>query len=314
MQQEAKGYTDWTAEEWRSWWESLESLRRRDSIGPASREAFAWIWMQCGAKVRDHFRFYLPHLAAAFRKSVRNAQYWLDYLQRKELLFVRNRTLKARVPEGWVVIDIYHPNPELRDRPIRVDPQRWLPGMEDGREAPPIVAQCPPLRAQSLPVNSARSLPVNSAQSLPKLYATPCKDAIMEAVRSGQVSMRQAFTMLTEPRGPPPQVAKKLPAHDIRYQKSRNLNLDIVDPTQEAFEKRIHQALGDPDLHSAPARKLAKKLAGGELEWDEVQRMIEKSRQVFRDGKTAAPWIYFVGAAQRAFEERSWRWRTRKGR
>jgi len=306
-----------SGEDWLRWYESLAFLDRRPRA--AAARAFGWIWLRCRAKVTEGFRFYLPDLAARFGKKIETAQGWLNELQKMELVHVRNRTIQARVPEGWVTADVYHPNPELRNDPLRVDPQRWLPGWEmDEPGAPPIVAPCSFVNIPGKFPESSRKVPGTFRENPGKFPQRPSEDAIREAMGSGQMLMGQGLRLLLgrqeSPRGPPPQRVKRVAAPDIRYQKSetRNFDIDIGKCGQKAFENQICRELGDPDLEAVPLRKVAEKLAEGELDWKDVQRVIDNARQTFRKGKVPAAWIYFVGAMRKLFEEHGWRWRRKR--
>ena len=298
----------------REFFDSLAALDRNGAVGPATGRAFYYIWLACEGRVKGHHRLFLPDLAARYQKSIRTAQYWIERLEAAEVLFVRNRTLKGRVPDSWVLLDVYHPNPKLRDRPHRADPQQQFSFMGG---------------LQELPVTSAQELPVTSAQKLRNFRKRPCKDAVLEAVGTGQVSMVQALALIRDGEESPPQTGQKhatAPARAaISISKSKtNRNLDICqiakggvggsveEMTQAAFTQRIFREMGDPALHPAPVRKVAQKLAEGLLEWEVIQRSIDNARAKFREGKALAPWHYWTGAMRRMFFERGWNWRRKR--
>ncbi len=311
-----------TVEAWQRWYETLAVLQRNPAIGAASARAFSSIWLRCQARVTECLRLYLPDLAKEFGKKIEAAKGWLDRLEAAGVLLVRNRELSGRPPEGWIILDVYHPNPELREVPDRIDPQRRFGFMEEHEpEASPIAT--PAGRFSSAGKRGGKTPAFTggiSAGKPPRLHKAAAVGQLQAAAASGEVPLGQylrAVAELEKPgRDPPPKRAKRGSAPDIRYRNlNQNLNLDIGEIDQKAFEDRIHRELADPQLQAQPVRKVAAKLAEGSLDWTDVQRAIDNARQAFRDDRTPAAWIYFIGAMRRAFEERGWTWRRkRKGR
>jgi len=344
----------------RKYFDSLAPLHRSKAVNPAARGAFGWIWLKCQGRPAAAVRFQVGDLAGHFGRSISTAQGWIDELQRAELVYVRNRRLgrdgTGRVPQDWVVLDVYHPNPELRDLPERPDPQRRFAFMEEAPLEPPFVAGGPSGDGQRFPANHAQGspgigppgksgeVPGHSKTKVPGEaprtfrgkspeiqkrksgdFHRPCVAAVAEAAGSGQLSMGQAFRAIAEnlptpTAGPSTRAGARAGARsdiDIRNRnRNRNLDIDICQSRgqktrEETFFGLILQEVGDPKLRAQPVRKVARRLASGDLSWEVVREAIDRARQLVYDGKADATWIYFVGAMKRLFQERGWAWRVK---
>jgi len=303
---------------------SLRALYRRRALGAASERAFGWIWLRCGAKVTAAHRLYVPELAEYFNRSISAAQDWIDRLQDAELVYVRNRTIKARVPQAWVIMDVYHPNPEVRDPPVRVDPQRRFGFMDDEDRAPPFAARGPHFDdgnpAIRFPKSGTPGLSDQEPdQKPPGFPKRPCDEAVLMGVESLQVPLGQAYRTLYGDRsgGGSSRARARVKPRSLRLKQRLKPEASRASAPQndltsgQEFFDRIFQELGDLELLPAPVRKVTAKLEEGTLDWQTVQRVIDASRFKFRQGQVEAPWKYFVGAMRRIFEERDWQWRRR---
>ncbi len=322
-----------TAQEWSNWWETLPWLYRRlPANAIQSANAFAWIWQRCRGKVTAALRIYLPDLAERFAKTVENAQYYLNYLEGKEFLYVRNRRLSRRrscrgiVPADWVILDVFHPNPEVLVPPFRVDPQRtfWvMEGAEAEERASPFEAHAPNF-GLSCRSPSGASIEVPSGPS-GKSQFRPCRDAVLGGVESGQLSTSEGFALISEPPSDGGSSRARAPVRSRSRLKSkskseisrapahaRTPHTDQEGGDEQSWTYRIIQELGDPEIQAAPVRKVARKLAEGVLDWEVVQAIIDQARWLFRRGETPAPWCYTVGTFRKMFEERGWPWRRHK--
>jgi len=124
------------------------------------------------------------------------------------------------------------------------------------------------------------------------------------------MSLLQEFTAAT---GRPQQqrTVTHPPPTDIRYRnRDPNQISDIGKfKSEKLFEKAVFEALGDLNLRSAPLGKVARALADEAIQWEDVARAASNARQCVLDGKCPHPWVYFVGAMKRKFEEigRPWK-------
>ena len=101
-------------------WDELEPLWTHRKLGGASKLAFAWLWRRAGRRPA-HIVIQPHQLGAAFGKSARAAEKWLDKLVGADLIEIVERD-NVR---GTVQLYVFNPSPGRAFQ--RADPQLPLP-------------------------------------------------------------------------------------------------------------------------------------------------------------------------------------------
>jgi len=303
--------------------DSLRFLDRDKTIGAAAARAFYWIWLRAGMRVYPQnedddrgLRFQLSELAERYGKSLRTAQDWLDRLERAEVISCLNRTQRGMVPEGEIVLYVFHPNPVVRKQTPRPKRDRQLRfgfvdaiAEEDTAVANGEVSSRP--RTATGPCSVAR---VNG-RGLPR---TPCREAVKEAVGAGKMPLAEAFQMIAgRQRGGPPAVVPG-PAPPAGVSRAppvaRPRQADSGQPIEQ-ISRRIQEELQDERLFAGPRRNVAARVANGQLAWATVAQVIECAIARHAEAPDSNPrWAYFVGTMKRIFAEHGWAWRRRQQR
>ncbi|MHC4404335.1 MAG: hypothetical protein ACYTG0_32170 [Planctomycetota bacterium] len=326
LQVPAAGGTDadaMTAADWRRWHRTLSRLRKEPKLTPSAYQAFAWLWLRVGAQVTRSHKLYLPELAAELGKGLRTAERWIERLQVLGLVVIKDRSTI-----GWWTIDINYRCPEVESGAD--DPQLELPFMAGGNSVDNFGAKADVKVGAKVDVKVVDNFGAKPATELSQENLS----RIGQQAAAGELSMGEAFRAMVGPRKPTQRAPPVPKRHENRFDIDiRNRKeIDIGVKTHEGIQNAIFQRLADPALHMAPVAKVAalvfadarsrehgQPYEGGKhkrepLTWVDVQRAIDYARQSFRDGNTDAPWIYFVGAMQRAFAERGLRWSHGKRR
>jgi hypothetical protein len=292
-----------SAEEWRRWWESLRWLRRHPGLGAAAVETFGVLWLRCEGRVTEGHRVYLPDLvrwSGVKEDAIRGR---LDRLQAADIVLVR-RDGKGRIVArgGWLVIDVYHPNPAERSGRCR----KKGPQMEFGfMDADPSEEG----KGKRSYVSGYVCRGKRSDVCLPT-----DREKIIEQCEASQLSMAETFRLVCgeqrpTQRGPP---ARDL--RDIRYRHQISKS-DISKPCasdeqivrQAEYERLIFERMGDPQLRPVPVSKVAAALAAGQIEWKTVSKVIHRSLEIAAEQKKPK-FVYFVKAMKDHFGERQLAW------
>jgi len=183
---EARKPTGWQ-EALVAWWESLEPIWRDKGLGPATKLAYAWLWLRAGSRpgrvVVTHYQ-----LGAAFGRTHRAADKWIEPLKERGLVDLVDHD---RIT-GALTLYVNAPGELIRPRPTRQE-QPSLPGMEDDVDPTPEQPDTIAIQPQGLDV-SAQKRPDVSAQKRPDVSAqkrpTPQREPTPRAQSLRFVSLR----------------------------------------------------------------------------------------------------------------------------
>jgi hypothetical protein len=190
------------------------------------------------------------------------------------------------------------------------DPQRELPGVEDGEQDAAVdageatvrletaklatveretigvadVAPHPPAPSQNLRKKQAQRAPSTSEPFVPSVTSLPSEPSLVA----------QPFGAL---------LVERAAAAVARRPGSRETETAIED-----LAARIRQAVADPQLRSAPVLRVARAVVLGELDQDELRSILGLIDTKRRDGTLERAWWYFVGAARAAFKRAGLEW------